>query len=62
MIADNVTLGSNVSIPLTGITVSRDPDAQDPLVYREAQAAAKLIGLRDEVPRSLIKTDGGLHR
>ncbi|MEO8385540.1 MAG: D-cysteine desulfhydrase [Betaproteobacteria bacterium] len=54
--------GCNASIPLTGITVSRDPDVQEPLVYREAQATAKLLGLRGEVPSSLIKTDGGYWR
>jgi len=54
--------GCNVNIPLTGVTVSRDPEAQEPLVYCEAHATAKLLGLRGEVPRSLIKIDGGYWR
>jgi D-cysteine desulfhydrase len=54
--------GGNVNIPLTGIAVSRDPEVQEPLVYREAQATAKLLGLRAEVPSARIKVDGGYWR
>ena len=54
--------GNNVSIPVTGITVSRDPEVQEPLVYREVTATAKLLGLRGEIPRELVKTDGGYWR
>lgn len=49
-------------IPVTGIGVSRDPAQQDPLVYREAQQTAALLGLDCEVPRELIKTDGDYWR
>jgi D-cysteine desulfhydrase len=54
--------GMNSHIPVMGIGVSRDPENQEPLVYHEAQAAAKLLGLRDEIPRELIKTDGSYWR
>ena len=54
--------GCNAAIPVTGITVSRDPEVQEPIVYRETQALAKLLGLRSEVPREFIKTDGGYWR
>ena len=54
--------GFNVNIPVMGISVSRDPQDQEPLVYREVQATAKLLGLRGEVPRELIKVDGGYWR
>jgi D-cysteine desulfhydrase len=54
--------GMNVNIPVMGIGVSRDPENQEPLVYREAQATAKLLGLRGEVPRELVKTDGSYWR
>ncbi len=54
--------GCNVHIPVMGIGVSRDPENQEPLVYRELQATAKLLGLRGEVPRELVKTDGNYWR
>lgn len=54
--------GCNVHIPVMGIGVSRDPENQEPLVYREVQATAKLLGLRGEVPRELVKTDGNYWR
>ena len=54
--------GSNVNIPVIGISVSRDPQDQEPLVYREVQATAKLLGLRSDVPRELIVVDGGYWR
>ncbi len=54
--------GSNVNIPIMGIGVSRDPENQEPPVYREAQETAKLLGLRGEVPRDMVKTDGGYWR
>ncbi len=50
--------GMNAHIPITGIGVSRDPENQEPLVYREAVATATLLGIRGEVPRELVKTDG----
>ncbi len=54
--------GSNANIPVMGIGVSRDPENQEPLVYREALATAKLLNLRGEFPRELIKTDGSYWR
>ena len=54
--------GMNSHIPVMGIGVSRDPENQEPLVYREAQATAKLLGLRGEIPRELVKTDGSYWR
>ena len=54
--------GCNAHIPVMGIGVSRDPENQEPLVYREVLATAKLLGLRGEVPRELVKTDGGYWR
>jgi len=54
--------GMNVNIPVMGIGVSRDPENQEPLVYREVVATAKLLGLRGEVPRELVKTDGSYWR
>lgn len=54
--------GCNVHIPVMGIGVSRDPENQEPLVYREVQATAKLLGLRGDIPRELVKTDGNYWR
>lgn len=54
--------GMNAHISVMGIGVSRDPDNQEPLVYREAQATAKLLGIAGEFPRELIKTDGSYWR
>lgn len=54
--------GMNVNIPVMGISVSRDPENQEPLVYREAQATASLLGIRGEIPREAIKTDGSYWR
>lgn len=54
--------GCNANIPVMGIGVSRDPADQEPLVYREALATAKLLGLRGELPRELVKTDGSYWR
>jgi D-cysteine desulfhydrase len=54
--------GMNVNIPIMGIGVSRDPENQEPLVYREAVETAKLLGIRGEFPRDLVKTDGSYWR
>ncbi len=54
--------GMNVNIPVMGIGVSRDPENQEPLVYKEAVATAELLGMRGEVPRELVKTDGSYWR
>src|SRR5256885_724201 len=39
--------GNNIRIPLIGIGVSRDPADQEPLVLKEAQAVAGLLGTRE---------------
>jgi D-cysteine desulfhydrase len=51
-------LGNNIRIPLIGIGVSRDPVDQEPLVYKEAQAVADLLGI-GKVPRDAVKSVGG---
>jgi D-cysteine desulfhydrase len=48
----------NADIPIIGIGVSRDPEQQVPLVMREAQQTAELLGLRGELPASLVVTNG----
>ncbi|MES2363836.1 MAG: hypothetical protein V4646_18850 [Pseudomonadota bacterium] len=45
-------LGNHVNIPIVGIGVSRDPADQDPLVHKDAQAVADLLGLEMTVPRT----------
>ncbi|MBN8510256.1 MAG: D-cysteine desulfhydrase [Burkholderiales bacterium] len=52
-------LGNRVRTPIVGIGVSRDPAEQEPLVHREAQAVADLLGLDLQVPRAAVKTIGG---
>jgi D-cysteine desulfhydrase len=50
--------GNNIRIPLIGIGVSRDPADQEPLVYKEAQAVADVLGI-GKVPRESVKSIGG---
>jgi D-cysteine desulfhydrase len=52
----------NANIPVMGIGVSRDPENQEPLVYREMLATAALLGLHGEPSRDLVKTDGRFWR
>jgi D-cysteine desulfhydrase len=52
-------LGNRIHIPITGIGVSRDPAAQEPLVHQEAQAVADLLGLGMTVPREAVVSLGG---
>ena len=52
-------LGNRIEIGLTGIGVSRDPIDQEPLVHREAQAVADLLGLGLTVPRESVVSLGG---
>jgi len=52
-------LGNRIHIPITGIGVSRDPAAQEPLVHQEAQAVADLLGLEMTVPRESVVSLGG---
>ena len=51
--------GANAPIPVIGIGVSRDPGEQEPLVWREAQATAELLGLRGEIARDAVRSIGG---
>ena len=51
-------LGNNIKVPLIGIGVSRDPADQEPLVHKEAQAVADLLGI-GKVPREAVKSFGG---
>lgn len=52
-------LGNNITIPLIGVGVSRDPIDQAPLVQREAQAVCDLLGLGLTVPLEAIECVGG---
>jgi D-cysteine desulfhydrase len=51
-------LGNNIQIPIIGIGVSRDPADQDPLVHKEAQAVADLLGLNMTIPREAVLSFG----
>jgi D-cysteine desulfhydrase len=51
-------LGNRINIPLVGIGVSRDPADQDPLVHKEAQAVADLLGLNMTIPREAVLSFG----
>jgi D-cysteine desulfhydrase len=51
--------GADAQVPVIGIGVSRDPAEQEPLVWREAQATAELLGLRGEIPRDAVRSVGG---
>lgn len=55
-------LGNRIDIPIVGIGVSRDPDVQDPIVHREAQAICDLLGLGLQVPRESVLTFGDYWR
>jgi D-cysteine desulfhydrase len=50
--------GNSIDIPLIGIGVSRDPADQEPLVHKEAQAVADLLGI-GPIPRDAVKSVGG---
>lgn len=51
--------GMNAGLPITGVGVSRDPENQEPLVFKEAQATAALLGVSTPIPREAVKTVGG---
>ncbi len=55
-------LGNRIDIPIVGIGVSRDPVDQDPLVHREAQAVADLLGLDMKIPREAVLSFGDYWR
>jgi D-cysteine desulfhydrase len=52
-------LGNHINIPIVGIGVSRDPADQEPLVHKEAQAVADLLGTGMTVPRDAVVSVGG---
>jgi D-cysteine desulfhydrase len=52
-------LGNHINIPIVGIGVSRDPADQEPLVHKEAQAVADLLGLNMTIPREAVVSVGG---
>ena len=52
-------IGNHINIPIVGIGVSRDPADQEPLVYKEAQAVADLLGLNLTIPRDAVVSVGG---
>lgn len=52
-------LGNRIAIPIVGVGVSRDPADQAPLVHREAQAVADLLGLDLRVPAEAVRCVGG---
>jgi D-cysteine desulfhydrase len=52
-------LGNHIHIPIVGIGVSRDPADQEPLVLKEAQAVADLLGLGMTIPREAVVSVGG---
>jgi D-cysteine desulfhydrase len=55
-------LGNRIDIPIVGIGVSRDPEVQDPIVHREAQAICDLLELGLQVPRESVLTFGDYWR
>lgn len=52
-------LGNHIDIPIVGIGVSRDPADQQPLVLKEAQAVADLLGLKLTVRPEDVHCVGG---
>lgn len=52
-------LGNHIQIPIVGIGVSRDPQDQEPLVLREAQAIFDLLGVPMTVPQESVLSVGG---
>ena len=52
-------LGNHIDIPIVGIGVSRDPADQEPLVFKEAQAVADLLGITLKIPRESVVSIGG---
>jgi len=52
-------LGNHIDLPIVGIGVSRDPADQQPLVIREAQSVADLLGLGLTVTPDDVTCVGG---
>ncbi|MEY4442596.1 MAG: L-cysteate sulfo-lyase [Pseudomonadota bacterium] len=47
-------VGNRIDLPIVGVGVSRDPEQQEPLVLKEAQAVADLLGLGLQIPRESV--------
>jgi len=52
-------LGNHIDIPIVGVGVSRDPENQQPLVLKEAQAVCDLLGLPITVRPEDVTCVGG---
>ena len=52
-------VGNRIDVPIIGVGVSRDPEQQEPLVLKEAQAVSDLLGLQLQVPREAVRSVGG---
>jgi D-cysteine desulfhydrase len=52
-------VANRIAVPIVGIGVSRDPEQQEPLVWKEAQAVADLAGGGFTVPREAVRSVGG---
>jgi D-cysteine desulfhydrase len=52
-------VGNRIDLPIVGVGVSRDPEQQEPLVLKEAQAVADLLGLGLQIPRESVRSVGG---
>ena len=52
-------LGNHIDIPIVGVGVSRDPENQQPLVLKEAQAVSDLLGLGMTVKPEDVTCIGG---
>ena len=52
-------VGNRIDVPIIGVGVSRDPEQQEPLVLKEAQAVSDLLGLQLQIPREAVRSVGG---
>ena len=52
-------VGNAIDVPIIGVGVSRDPEQQGPLVRKEAQAVADLLGLPVRIPQGAVRSVGG---
>ena len=55
-------VGNCIDVPIIGVGVSRDPQQQEPLVLKEAQAVADLLGLRMQISPEAVRSVGGYWR
>ena len=51
--------GNRIDIPIIGVGVSRDAEQQEPLVLRQAQAVADLLGVGLTVAHEAVRSVGG---